>query len=371
MRPLTDIRELVRMLAARAPELARELLPAGQRHGQEWRVGSLAGERGRSLAVRLSGPRAGVWCDFASGEAGDALDLVACVLFAGDKRQAVAWSRRWLGLDPAGDAAEAERRRRLTERALARSPEPADDDHRDLVRSVALSKWLAARPEIAGTPVEAYLRARAIDLGVLGRQPRALRFHPGLVCLEAGRQRLPAMVALIVDAAGEPIGAHCTWLARDARTGVWGKAPVEHPKKVYGRVTGGTIRLWRGASGKALAEAPDGETVAIAEGIEDALTVALECPEWRVLAAVSSGNLRHITLPPAIAEVVLIGQRDGENPGVRLAREAAIDRWLREGRAVREAMPPTGFKDWNAWAMAEAAAARRGGAWDVEHGGAA
>lgn len=351
--PLTDIRDLVRMLAARAPELARELLPAGRRDGDEWRVGSLAGEPGRSLAVRLSGARAGVWCDFASGEAGDALDLVAAVQFGGDKRQAVAWARRWLGLEATADPADAERRRRLTERALARSAEPEDDAVRRQRHGAAMRMWLSAAPRIAGTPVDAYLRGRAIDLGRLGRQPRALRFHPALHCLDAGGCRLPAMVALIVDGQGVPIGVHRTWLDQDPRDGCWRKAPVEHAKKIYGQMRGGMIRLWRGASGRPLAEAPDGDTVAIAEGIEDALTVALECPEWRVLAAVSAHNLPNLVLPRSIAEVVLVGQRDGENPGVRRAREAALDRWLREGRAVREALPPESFKDWNAWAMAE------------------
>lgn len=361
MPALIDLRDVVRMLAARAPELARELLPAGRRDGEEWRVGSLAGEPGRSLAVRLSGARAGVWCDFASGEAGDALDLVAAVLFAGDKRQAVAWSRRWLGLDAGADHAAAERRRRLAARALTRGPAPDDEAAVRQRTGAALALWSAARPRIAGTPVDAYLRARAIDLAELGRQPRALRFHPALHCAEAGGARLPAMLALIVGAAGAPIGVHRTWLSRDPNSGVWRKAPLAAPKKVYGALKGGAIRLWRGASARPLAEAPDGDTCAIAEGIEDALTVALACPEWRVLAAVSASNLPTIALPPAITDVVLVAQRDGENPAVHQARAAALDRWLREGRCVREAWPPDEYKDWNAWAMAEAARERHGG----------
>ncbi|MFT8371837.1 MAG: hypothetical protein ABF641_12465, partial [Acetobacter sp.] len=76
--------ELARLLAARIQQLVTELLPAGQRDGHEWRCGSLAGEKGQSLAVHLSGQRAGVWCDFSSGERGDSLDLVASVLFNGD-----------------------------------------------------------------------------------------------------------------------------------------------------------------------------------------------------------------------------------------------------------------------------------------------
>jgi hypothetical protein len=215
--------------------------------------------------------------------------------------------------------------------------------------------WRSAHPRIAGTPVDAYLRGRAIDLATLGRQPRALRFHPSLFHRPTG-QKMPAMVAAITSAHGAHIATHCTWLAQDARTGRWGKAPAEPAKMVFGPMKGGTIRLWRGASNRPLSDAPPGDVVAIAEGIENALTVALECPEWRVLAAVSSGNLPAIMLPPQCSEVVLIADRDGENPQPRQAREAAIDRWLREGRSVRVAEPARGFKDWNAWAQHEAAA---------------
>ena len=55
--------EIAGMLARQAPSLAAELLPNGKREGAEWRVGSLAGEPGRSLSVHLFGSRAGVWSD--------------------------------------------------------------------------------------------------------------------------------------------------------------------------------------------------------------------------------------------------------------------------------------------------------------------
>ncbi len=51
------------------------LLPNGVKQGQEWRVGSLSGEKGHSLAVHLQGGKAGVWSDFQSGESGDIVDL--------------------------------------------------------------------------------------------------------------------------------------------------------------------------------------------------------------------------------------------------------------------------------------------------------
>ena len=52
-------------------------LPNGKREGKEWVVGSLAGESGKSCKIAISGARAGIWCDFATQESGDALDLYA------------------------------------------------------------------------------------------------------------------------------------------------------------------------------------------------------------------------------------------------------------------------------------------------------
>jgi twinkle protein len=49
-------------------------LPRRLKHGTEWRAGSLAGEPGQSLAVHLTGAKAGVWADFNGGDGGDLLD---------------------------------------------------------------------------------------------------------------------------------------------------------------------------------------------------------------------------------------------------------------------------------------------------------
>jgi twinkle protein len=71
--------ELAAMLARDAESVARMLLPGGKREGHEWRAGSVDGDAGKSLGVHLTGQKAGVWCDFASGEGGDLLDLWATV----------------------------------------------------------------------------------------------------------------------------------------------------------------------------------------------------------------------------------------------------------------------------------------------------
>ena len=113
-----------------------------------------------------------------------------------------------------------------------------------------------------------------------------------------------------------------------------------------GRVAGGCIRLWRGASGKPLAQAPQGEAVVIAEGIETALSVAVACPNcgcsrlfrWRTCGA---WRCRRRCAP-----CILCRDNDGPNAGAARLFQSAVDRFAGEGRIVKVAVPPCG-KDFN------------------------
>ena len=68
-------RDIAALLAKQADSVASMLLPGGKRVGNEYRAGDTTGGNGKSLGVHLSGEKAGVWCDFATGETGDLLDL--------------------------------------------------------------------------------------------------------------------------------------------------------------------------------------------------------------------------------------------------------------------------------------------------------
>lgn len=72
---MTDCLALKLKLADRALEVAQMLLPGGRKEGHEWRAGSVDGERGKSLGVHITGNKAGVWQDFATGAGGDLIDL--------------------------------------------------------------------------------------------------------------------------------------------------------------------------------------------------------------------------------------------------------------------------------------------------------
>jgi len=74
-----NINELSKRLADDAGTIAQYLLPNGKRVSGEWKAGSTSGEAGKSLGVRLAGPKSGLWKDFSTGEGGDLIDLWSCV----------------------------------------------------------------------------------------------------------------------------------------------------------------------------------------------------------------------------------------------------------------------------------------------------
>lgn len=333
-----DIRVIVDGLAARAADLARELFPVGVREGPEYRIGSPAGEKGRSMAVRLTGPRAGVWSDFAAGTGGDALDLVAAALFSGDKKSAVQWAKRWLGIDDRGAQPK------ITRPAPPARPADQDDDACQR-RTAAWRIFMAAREHLAGTPADLYLRGRGIKLDQLGRQPRSLRFHSCLSEPETGRQ-FASLVAGICAPEGRFLAVHRTFLEQRP-DGSWAKsAAMKDPKKTLGTYRGGFIRIWRGASGRPIKTAIEGSRVIVTEGIEDALTVALAVPADRVVCAVSLANLAAIRFPPAITELIIHAHND-ENESAQRALRSAIAAHQQQGKKVRIARAPAGIKDFN------------------------
>jgi hypothetical protein len=350
-RPLLSIGEIAGMLAGRAEALARELLPDGKRHGPEWVAPSRWGGTTRSLSVHLSGQKAGVWRDFATGDmGGDALDLVAQIACAGDKGRAVRWARAWLGLDDMAPGQMEARRRQAQVAAAEASAQAKEAAERHRRQAQAL--WLAAQ-EIAGTPADLYLSGRGIRLAALGAMPRALRFHPALFNAET-KSDLPAMVAAIADAAGKHIATHRTYLQPDGKGG-WRKAALRTAKTVLGSYAGGFIRLSRGASGKPWGELRGTDTVAMAEGIENALSVAMLVPEWRCAAAVAVANMGAIDLPDACRDLVVCADNDAPDSAAVVTLQNALVRLAASGRRVRVARPDPGIKDWNDQLRAELA----------------
>lgn len=352
---LMEISELAALLADRIDTLVPDLLPAAVRDGHEWRIGSIYGERGRSMAIHRGGAKKGTWKDFSdASKGGDALDLIAECRFGGDKKGAVMFAKSWLGLD----GLDPSRLKQVKLQARARAKEAQVAERADLEKKMKFAKglWLSGNKEIIGSPIDQYLLGRGIDLRKLNKLPGAIRYSEMLKYPEQfGGGEWPAMVSAIVNFEGEHVATHRTYLQQISETLVR-KAPVQDAKLVVGPYTGGYIPISRGASNKSLRDAPAGDRVIICEGIEDGITLSIACPEYRVLSAISVGNFKNIRLPLAITEVVLAADNDPEEitdkdgnkkpHPARVALQAAIDYFIDQGKEVRVARAPVG-KDFN------------------------
>jgi Toprim domain len=321
-----DAGELSARLCDRLEALVADLLPDGKIEAHEW---TARGPDGGRWGVALRGAKRGRWCDWHDpSRRGDPLDLVRWAVCDGNLSEACRWARGWLGDGAAVPRPAARARPAAT---------PAVDPARR--RLLARERWHQAQP-LAGSPAAHYLRGRGLSL-----ETPALRYAPRV--WHAGLERsLPALLGAVVLPAGGPVVAvHITYL--ELAGDRWRKLGARPAKIVLGGCRGGVIPLAAGASGQALRHAPPGDTIMLAEGIEDAGTMAAAFPEHRVAAAISVGNLAAVALPPTISTVIMVLQRDGENSAVQHAREVAVERWLGEGREVGRWQPPRGFKDAN------------------------
>ena len=195
-------------------------------------------------------------------------------------------------------------------------------------RDEAIAIWRAAGPA-KGTPVDAYLRSRALTLPI----PESIRFAR----LQYGKSGVfhPVMVALVASVDNRAIGIQRTFL-NAAGTG---KAAVPTAKLSLGNVRGGAIRL-----------APCARKLTVAEGIEDGLSLQQELG-MAVWVAAGASNLTAMELPPGVTSVIV--GADADPAGEQAARSAA-ERFADQGREARIIRPLLPHKDFNAELQAAA-----------------
>src|SRR5690348_12154882 len=129
--------DLARMLAERAEDVCRYLLPNGRRVGHEWKAGGVDGHAGDSLGVRLTGEKAGVWQDFggAEDERGDLIGLWKAARRV-DVATACTEAEEWLGISPRRPTVNGHAK--PIQRAVAPDTEP---DHRHPKLGAPSSVW--------------------------------------------------------------------------------------------------------------------------------------------------------------------------------------------------------------------------------------
>jgi hypothetical protein len=187
--------------------------------------------------------------------------------------------------------------------------------------------WRNSSPA-ADTLIETYLGSRLLLCSPL---PPTLRLTRGARPPKS-TQTYPAMTALVETFKDGPAAVHLT--AVDPVNAAI--RPLIDPRKwSIGPIKGGCVRL-----------APAGPVLAVAEGIEDALTFTQSTgiPAW---AAISADGIRHFEPPPRpITEtVILIEDQDANQTGQQAVATAAR-RLAKAGYAVQICRPVIG-KDIN------------------------
>ena len=266
--------DLARRLGEQAEAVCRYYLPNGRRQGRYWICGDVMGTPGRSLYVRLSGERAGKFCDAADGTHGDLLDLIA--LNRGlDFRAALDEARGFLNLSV------------LPVRQVA--PQAPTNS------SGSARRLFAASKPIRRTLAERYLQSRGI---ILPADVSVLRFHSRCYYRgPQGRETWPALIAAVTDLDGAITGLHRTWLDPDG-----GKAPLDQPRRAMGHLAGNAVRF--GAAS---------DVLTATEGIETALALKTVMPTMSVAAALSAAHLAALVFPSTLRRLYVA--RDNDEAG--------------------------------------------------------
>lgn len=360
-RPGADI--VARALSQRIDELVvwLGLAPANKANNSFTPLNPMRGDRhpGSFVIYGRGHAKAGGWVDYVEPERlkGDALDLCAYIRTGNprDRKTGYAVGCEFLGWEGARALdLPAQEKQRL---ALQRDRELAEKEAADELaanRRQAFERWAHRDRKIeVDSAVWRYLGSRGIDLHRFiadRRRPNALKQREDDFHRESG-QRFTSMSALISGPDGKPWSVHRTFLRADGA----GKADVEPQRKIWpGKFWGGAIRLARGVNAcspeEAVRDGLTGEVLAIGEGVETMLSVALACPKWRSWAAGNVGAIGAVTVPASVSMVILVGEND-EAPEARAAFDAGVRAQARQakekGYELYVTRPPAGADDFN------------------------
>lgn len=201
-----------------------------------------------------------------------------------------------------------------TEKARSKAAAELEDDRAHRAQSI----WVSCDPEVR-TPIEGYLRRR----GILVPAPTVLRWHRNL--RHSSGARGPALVAAVCDRHGHVTAVQRTWIHG------FDKAALQPAKMSLGNIGHGAVKL-----------ASPGAILALAEGVEDALSLIQisATPTWACLGV---ARMKSVEIPQSVRTLILAPDADD---AADQATESAIRHFSSLGLKVLHLRPPKGH-DWN------------------------
>lgn len=345
-----SVADIKAMLVGDIDRLVGELVPGAIKKGGVWAAKNpaRAGSAHGSFVVWRLKSGAGAWKDYASGDQGDAIDLVAYLAcnathpFSREARvEAIKWAKGWLGI--AGSAPGEIRLKARQAGARQKANQALEEVELWRKYRRALDLWQSS-VEIIGTPAEAYLATRGIDLARIPHREASLRYakrvhHPHEPHVG------PAMVGCFTGPTGGFAAVHVTFIKPDGS----GKADVSKAKYIFSLCKGAVIRLTKGEDGLTPFEAAKLGVLApcaLAEGIESGLSAAMASPGLRVWAVGSLSNFINVPRLACVSGWIVCAENDA-GPQAQAQLESAVEALRRGGLDVALARPLGGAGDLN------------------------
>lgn len=292
--------DIVDRLNDMAEVVAAECIPGGRREGNYWR-GDLQGK----ISVHISGARVGMvgaWQgQFGDKTGGNLIRLIELAFGCQSHSDAVRLAKeRFLGISRRELAPEEKKRwARQQEESKRRADQRKQQEHREREEKVesVRSIWNSAIP-IRGTPAEAYLRSRSIELSDFLEGTTwmpSLRYHAGMYL---GKDKHAALIGGVQAADRSLIAIWRIFLMPDGRALT--DAEGRKVKLGLGPAAGGAVRL-----------GPTTETLRLTEGIETGLGVMLLTrPGASVWATLSTSGMIGFAIPPGVKRLEIYADCD-------------------------------------------------------------
>jgi hypothetical protein len=193
-----------------------------------------------------------------------------------------------------------------------------------------------AAPATAGDPVALYWQGVTGGRFGVGREPPVLRLHRALPVIERPDVTLPALLAPVLGAKGQPVGTLVAWLVQDGDG--WHLAPLLRPVRLLGS-NYGVVPI---ASPRRASQRPQ-----LVVGLNNALALAHARPRRAVFCVVdpSHAALCAPGVPGNIDAIDLLIENDDVTLASNLLAEIAVRRLKDHGVAAEIKRPWDEYAD--------------------------